>query len=248
MHSFLVPPSSLALPSCLVTGTETTSQPRSFSYDWGTGQPSQLGASVDLFSIRWTRQLYFVEDTVLFVEAVADDILKAYVISNDGNGPDNLRTLILDAPLDNGRNYGHISLQASLQHTLIIEYADTGIDANVDFEFWTRSQEDCWITDFHANTDWQNNAVWSDCYYAKDNLILNFGSGPAPNTGDDFSAYLYKSFSVPSESVLMLYGQADDLITIRVREVSPNGKGVISDLGQYMNLPDNDGLRWNSLV
>lgn len=94
---------------------------RSIDFKWGRS-PAATGLPADDFSVRWTRKMSF-EDGIYRLRATSDDGVRVYV---DGK-------LVINEWRDQGAKTFAVDLNLSGQRTIVVEYYEHALDAEIRF-------------------------------------------------------------------------------------------------------------------
>ena len=146
-------------------------------FNWILNSP-EAGLPADNFSVRWTRQLDFIESGDYRFFADADDGVRVYI---DG-------WLVIDAwhtdrPIIHSGNFA--SIEKGL-HTVVVEYFESGGQARI--KVWaerTTLTGSGWQAEYYDNPDWRDPAV---LVRQDEALDFNWENG-APIGGTDGNNY-----------------------------------------------------------
>jgi hypothetical protein len=181
------------------------------NFNWHTGAPA-TGLPQDVFSVLWTRSLYFNAGTYRF-HAQMDDGMRVYLNN----------ALIIDGWRDGGqRELTADRYLTAGNHNLRIEYYEKGGQALAAF-WWERINEyPQWRGEYWANTGLNGSST-----LVRNDVDLNFNwNFEAPDSRlpqDRFSARWTRQFTFPA-GIYTLFARADDGVRIYV-----DGNRVINE-------------------
>ena len=150
---------------------------------WGSGAPSPVGACVgssrkDDFASRWTRTVYFDNDTTLELKTVSDDGLRVFI---DGTLISAISPWYYHGNVTRTTNY---TFTGGVNHTVVVEHFEGGGGATLVFTM-SMPSEDVGNCEWTMSNEYAHSApdAWSDSpgRYYSNNILCHLALRGAVN-------------------------------------------------------------------